>query len=45
MKEHFSDLVEAVAKGLEGNEVVALDRERLKKAEPVGPRRVKRWRE
>ncbi len=37
MKEHFSDLVEAVRKGLGGNEVVALDRERLKKAERVGP--------
>jgi len=37
MKEHFSDLVEAVRKGLEGNEIVALDRERLRKAERVGP--------
>ncbi len=37
IKEHFSGLVEAVRKGLEGNEVVALDRERLKKAERVGP--------
>ncbi|MEE8470394.1 MAG: metalloregulator ArsR/SmtB family transcription factor [Dehalococcoidia bacterium] len=37
MKEHFSYLVEAVRKGLEGSEVVALDRERLKKAERVGP--------
>jgi len=36
-KEHFSDMVEAVGKGLEGNEAVALDRERLKKAERVGP--------
>lgn len=37
MKEHFADLVAAVRKGLEGNEVVALDRERLQKAERVGP--------
>jgi ArsR family transcriptional regulator len=36
MSEHFTALVEAVHKGLEGNEVVALDRERLKKAERVG---------
>jgi ArsR family transcriptional regulator len=37
MKEYFSALVEAVRKGLESNEVVALDRERLRKAERVGP--------
>jgi len=37
MKEYFSALVEAVRKGLEDNEVVALDRERLRKAERVGP--------
>jgi len=37
MEEHFSDLIEAVRKGLEGNEAVALDRERLKKAERVSP--------
>ena len=37
MKPHFSDLVEAVRKGLEGNEVIALDRKRLKKAKRVGP--------
>jgi len=37
MKEHFSDLVEAVRRELEGNSVVALDIERLKKAERVGP--------
>ena len=36
-KEHFADLVNAVRKALEDNEVVALDRERLKKAERVGP--------
>ncbi len=37
MGEHFSDLVGAVRKALEGNEAVALDRERLKKAERIGP--------
>src|SRR4030043_1827555 len=37
MSEYFADLVGAVRKGLEGNEVVAVDRERLKKAERVGP--------
>jgi len=37
MKEYFSDLVEAVRKALEGNEVVSLDRDRLRKAERVGP--------
>lgn len=36
-KEHFADLVNAVRKALEDNEVVALDREHLKKAERVGP--------
>ena len=37
MQEYFSELVGAVRKALEGNEVAALDRERLKKAERVGP--------
>jgi ArsR family transcriptional regulator len=37
MKEYFSDLVEAVRKALEGNEVVSLDRDRLREAERVGP--------
>ena len=37
MKEHFVELVEAVRKGLEGNEIVAVDRERLRKTERVGP--------
>ena len=36
-REYFSNLVEAVTKALEGNEVAALDRERLQKAERVGP--------
>jgi ArsR family transcriptional regulator len=37
MGEFFSRLVEAVSKALEGNEAAALDRERLRKAERVGP--------
>jgi ArsR family transcriptional regulator len=37
MKEHFSELVEAVRKGLEGNKAMARDRERLKRVERVGP--------
>jgi len=45
MQEYFSQLVESVKKALEENDVVALDRERLKKAERVGPRCVKRLRE
>lgn len=36
MEEYFNDLVAAVGKALEGNRVVALDRQRLKKAERVG---------
>ena len=42
MQEYFSELVKAVSKALEGNEVAALDRERLKKAERVGPGCVRR---
>ncbi|MFC1935548.1 ArsR/SmtB family transcription factor [Chloroflexota bacterium] len=42
MQKHFSELVEAVRKGLEGNEVIALDREHLRKAERVGPGCVRR---
>ena len=38
MKEYLANLVDAVRKGLEGNQVISLDRERLKKAERVGPR-------
>ena len=41
MREHFHDLVEAVRKGLEGNDMVVLDRERLRIAERVGPRCVR----
>ncbi len=37
MKEYFPDLINAVRKALEGNEVVAMDREHLKKAERIGP--------
>ena len=37
MKPYYADLVEAVRKGLEGNELVAQDRERLKIAKRVGP--------
>ena len=42
MKVHFSDVVEAVRKGPEGNEEIILDRERLRKAERVGPSCVQR---
>ena len=44
LKAYMSDLVEAVNKALEGNEVVALDKERLSKAERVGPECVRRSR-
>jgi len=37
MKEYFADLVEAVHKSLKGNELAILDRERLRKAERIGP--------
>lgn len=37
MRPHFADLVEAVKKALEGNDVVTQDRARLKKAKRVGP--------
>ena len=40
MRDYFASLVEAVARALEGNKVAALDRERLQKAERVGPGRV-----
>jgi len=36
-KASSSDLIEAVRKGLEGNELVAQDKERLKQAKRVGP--------
>lgn len=37
MKGYLNDLVKAVIKALEGNPAVVLDRERLKKADRVGP--------
>jgi ArsR family transcriptional regulator len=37
MDDYFAHLVEAVKKSLEGNELAVLDRERLRKAERVGP--------
>ena len=36
MKTYYADLVEAVRKGLKGNELVAQDRKRLKSARRVG---------
>ena len=36
-KDYLNGLVQAVTKALEGNPVVALDRERLRKAKRVGP--------
>jgi ArsR family transcriptional regulator len=37
LKEHYTDLVEAVRKGLEGNETALQDRLRLRSAKRVGP--------
>jgi ArsR family transcriptional regulator len=37
LKEHYTDLVEAVRKGLEGNETTLQDRLRLRSAKRVGP--------
>ena len=37
IKPYYTDLVEAVRKGLKGQELVTLDRERLKVAKRVGP--------
>jgi len=42
MKRHSADLVEIIKDALEGNEVVALDRQRLKTATRVGPGSVER---
>lgn len=44
MEEYYPDLVDAVRKALKNNEVVALDRERLKTATRVGPGCVTRMR-
>ena len=40
MEPYLSDLVNAVSKALEANEVFALDKNRLSKAKRVGPTRV-----
>ena len=37
MKPYYADLVQAVRKGLKGNELVSQDRARLKKAKRIGP--------
>jgi len=37
LKDHLGDLAAAVRKGLDGKEIAALDRERLRKAVRVGP--------
>jgi ArsR family transcriptional regulator len=37
LKEHYTDLVEAVRKGLEGNETTLQDRLRLRNAKRIGP--------
>jgi len=42
MKGYLTNLVEAVGEALEGNQTVAPDRERLKRAERVGPGCAKR---
>ena len=44
MKEYYYDLVEAVKKALDVNQVAAQDLERLKKAKRVGPAGVRRMR-
>jgi len=44
MEEYYFNLVDAVRKALEGNKVVDMDRERLRKAERVGPGCVTRMR-
>jgi ArsR family transcriptional regulator len=42
MEDYFPKLVEVVREALEGNQLVELDRERLRKAERVGTGRVSR---
>jgi ArsR family transcriptional regulator len=37
LKEHYTDLVEAVRKALEGNETALQDRQRLRSAKRIGP--------
>jgi len=43
-KNYLSDLVQAVTKALEGDKLAELDRNRLEKAERVGPSRVEQVR-
>ena len=45
MEEYYFDLVDVVRKALEGNKVVDTDRERLRRAERVGPGCAARMRE
>ena len=44
LKDYLADLLDAVTKALEGNEVTSSDRERLRKAKRVGPGCVTRTR-
>jgi len=37
LKEHYTDLVEAVRKALKGNEMALQDRQRLRNAKRIGP--------
>ena len=37
LKQHYTNLVEAVGKALEGNETALLDRQRLRNAQRIGP--------
>ena len=41
LKERYTGMVEVVRRGLEGSEIATIDRERLAKAERVGPGCVK----
>ncbi|MFC1995384.1 hypothetical protein ACFLVM_00690 [Chloroflexota bacterium] len=44
MKEYLADLMQVVTKAIEGNKAVKQDRERLQKAERVGPGYAERMR-
>lgn len=37
LKPHYTNLLEAVKKALEGNDIALLDRQRLQQAERIGP--------
>jgi ArsR family transcriptional regulator, arsenate/arsenite/antimonite-responsive transcriptional repressor len=37
LKPHYADLLEALKKALEGNEMALLDKQRLQQAERIGP--------